>query len=121
MPWILFLIPSAIGRGFNACFLMFARFRIYSCPCHRYITTEELEQELVTLAEHVGVPPVLVGYCYSIFSFMCMFCRWLFVLLYFFFWPLCCMFLFDIRILNTPLISSNSSDTASFTYRKCQF
>jgi hypothetical protein len=29
------------------------------------------------------------GSCYSIFSFMCMFCRSLFVLLYFFFWPLC--------------------------------
>jgi hypothetical protein len=34
------------------------------------------------------------GSCYSIFSFMCMFCRSLFVLLYFFFWPLCCLFLF---------------------------
>ena len=39
--------------------------------------------------------------CYSIFSLMCMFCRSLFVLLYFFFWPLCCLFFFDIRILIT--------------------
>ena len=31
--------------------------------------------------------------CYSIFSFMCMFCRSLFVLLYFFFWSLCCLVL----------------------------
>ena len=46
---------------------------------------------------------------YSIFSFMCMFCRSLFVLLYFFFWPQCCLYFFDIRILVTPLISSNSS------------
>ena len=38
---------------------------------------------------------------YSIFSFICMFCRSLFVILYFFFWPLCCLFLFDIRILIT--------------------
>ena len=43
--------------------------------------------------------------CYSIFSFICMLCRWLFVLLYFFFWPLCCLLFFDIRILITPLIS----------------
>jgi hypothetical protein len=42
---------------------------------------------------------------YSIFSFICMFCRSLFVLLYFFFWPLCCLFFFDIRILITPLVS----------------
>jgi hypothetical protein len=33
----------------------------------------------------------------------------LFVLLYFFFWPLCCLFIFNLRILITPLISSNSS------------
>ena len=57
----------------------------------------------------------LLGYflfysCYSIFSFMCLFCRSLFVLLSFFsFWPLCCLFFFDIRILITPLVSSNSS------------
>ena len=30
-----------------------------------------------------------------------MFCRSLFVLLYFFFWPLCCLFFFDIWILIT--------------------
>jgi hypothetical protein len=37
---------------------------------------------------------------------MCMFCRSLFVLLYF--WPLCCLS-FDLRILITLLVSSNSS------------
>jgi hypothetical protein len=36
---------------------------------------------------------------------MCMFCRSLFVLLYFFFWPLCCVTFFDIRTLITPLVS----------------
>jgi hypothetical protein len=49
------------------------------------------------------------GSCYSIFSFICMFCRSLFVLLCFFFWPLCCLFFFDIQILIAPLVSSNSS------------
>jgi hypothetical protein len=48
-------------------------------------------------------------YVYSIFSFICMFCRSLFVPLYFFCWPLCCLSFFDLRILITPLISSNSS------------
>ena len=38
-----------------------------------------------------------------------MFCRSLFVPLYFFFWPLCCLFYFNIRILITHLVSSNSS------------
>jgi hypothetical protein len=54
-------------------------------------------------------PWFLVGFVLLIFSFMCMFCRSLFVLLYFFFWPLCCLFFFDIQILITPLVSSNSS------------
>jgi hypothetical protein len=39
----------------------------------------------------------------------CMLCRSLFVLLYFFFWPLCCLSFLDIRIMITPLVSSNSS------------
>ena len=47
--------------------------------------------------------------CYWIFSFICMFCKSLFVVLYVFFQPLCCLFFFDIRILNAPLVSSNSS------------
>ena len=50
-----------------------------------------------------------INSCYSIFSFMSIFCRSLFVLLSFFFWSLCCLFFFDIQILITPLVSSHSS------------
>jgi hypothetical protein len=40
-----------------------------------------VEQELLTLLEHLSAPPVFSeGSCYSIFSFVCMFCRSLFVL-----------------------------------------
>ena len=46
---------------------------------------------------------------YLIFSFMCMLYRSLFVLLSFFFSPLFCLLFFDIRILITPLVTSNSS------------
>ena len=43
-----------------------------------------MEQDLLTLPEHPSSSPViLVGLCYSIFSFMCMFCRLLFILLHF--------------------------------------
>ena len=49
------------------------------------------------------------GSCYSISSFMCMFCRSLCVLLSFFFWPFFGLCFFDLRILITPLVSSNSS------------
>jgi hypothetical protein len=54
-------------------------------------------------------PGFKLGSCYLMLIFMCMFCRSLFVLLYFFFWPLCCLFFFDLRILITPLVSLNSS------------
>ena len=55
------------------------------------------------------IPDFQWGSCYSIFSFMCMFCRSLFVLLPFYFWPLFCLFFFDLRIPITPLVSSNSA------------
>ena len=38
-----------------------------------------------------------------------MFSRSLFVLLSLFFWPLCCLSFFELRILIAPLVSSNSS------------
>ena len=60
-----------------------------------------MEQELLTLPDHLSSPPV--------FSFICIFCRSLFVLLYFFFWPLCCLFFFDTRIMIAPLVPSISS------------
>jgi hypothetical protein len=42
--------------------------------------------------------------------FCAVFCRSLFVLLFCFFWPLCCLSIFDLqRILITTLVSSNSS------------
>ena len=68
-----------------------------------------VELELLTLPENRVHPRLLVGFVFSIFIFICMFCRLLFVLLCFFFWPLCCLFFFDIRILITPMVSSNSS------------
>ena len=48
---------------------------------------------------------VLVGFVLLYFCSMCMFYRSLFVLLYFFFWPLRCLFFFNIRILITSLVS----------------
>ena len=53
----------------------------------------------------------LWGSCCSIFVFCVMFCRSLFVLSSFFFWPLCCLSFFDLLILITPLVTSNSSCT----------
>jgi hypothetical protein len=66
-----------------------------------------LDQELPTLPEHLGSLPIFSGVCVtrSLVLYVCFVDR----CLYFFFWPLCCLFFFDIRILITPLVSSNSS------------
>ena len=69
-----------------------------------------VEQELPSLPEHMSSPPVFsVVHVTRSLVFCVMFCRSLFVLLYFFFWPLCCLF-FDIRFLITPLVSLKSTN-----------
>jgi hypothetical protein len=64
-----------------------------------------VQQELLTLSEHLSSPPVFSGVrvTRSCVLYVC------FVVLYFFFWPLCCLFFFDIWFLIAPLVSSNSS------------
>ena len=64
-----------------------------------------VEQQLLTLPRHMSSPPVFRGARVTRSLVLCV----CFVLFYFFFWPLCCLFFFDIRILITPLVSSNSS------------
>ena len=54
-----------------------------------------------------GITPVFSGVQVTRSLISCMFCRSLFVLLYVFLQPLCCLS-FDLRILITPLVSSNS-------------
>jgi len=68
-----------------------------------------VEQELLTLPEHLSSPPVFSGVrvTRSLVLCVCFVDR----CLYFFFWPLCCLFFCDIRILITPLVYSNSSYT----------
>ena len=85
-------------------------YRIYN---YISMTVPLLEQELLTTTpscpppppEHMSSPLISSGFvlCYSIFSFMCMFCRSLFVLFSCFFWPFCCLSFFDLRILITSL------------------
>ena len=54
-------------------------------------------------------PRFSVGFVLLNLWFMCMFCISLFALSYFFCWRLCCLFFFDMRIMITPLVSSNST------------
>ena len=92
-------------------FPILSSFTTYYRVCNQINTTGAISGAVTAYPS--GAPGFTPGFqwgsCYSIFSFICMFCRSLFVLLYCFFWPLCCMFFFDIRILIAPLVSSNSS------------
>ena len=61
---------------------------LHSSPITGFVTrltrVPLVEQEQPTFPEHPSSPRFKWGLCYSIFSFMCMFCRSLFVLLSFF-------------------------------------
>jgi hypothetical protein len=68
-----------------------------------------LEQELLTIPEHLCSPLVFSGFCVSRSVFLCVLCcRSLFVLLSFFVWSLLCQS-FDLRVLIISLVSVNSS------------
>jgi hypothetical protein len=61
-----------------------------------------VEQELLTLLEHMSSPTVCSGVCVVRSLVFCVgLCRSLFVLLSFFSWPLCCFSFFSVRILIT--------------------
>ena len=76
-----------------------------------------VEQELLTLPQHLSSPPNFgrVRVTRSLVLYV-WFCRSLFVLLYFFFWPLFCLLYFDLRILITPLVSPNYSYTMTIKF-----
>ena len=65
-----------------------------------------MDQELPTLPEHMSSLPVFSGVCVtrSLVLCECFVDRCLFFCIFsFFFWPLCCLFFFDLRIMATPL------------------
>ena len=69
-----------------------------------------VEQELLTLPEHPSSPPGFsrVHVTQSLVWYVCFVDRCL-SFCTFFFWSLCCLFFFDIRIMIVPLVSSNFS------------
>ena len=72
-----------------------------------------VEQELLTLPEHLSSPPVFSGVrvTRSLVLYVCFVDRCLS------FWPLCCLFYFDMQFLIAPLVSSNSSYSKMHLFR----
>jgi hypothetical protein len=65
-----------------------------------------VEQEVPNLPERLILPPVYSGVrVVRPIAFCVVFCRSLFVLLFFFIWSLCCLSVFELRILIIPLVS----------------
>ena len=91
-------------------------FTTYHRVCNQINTTGATSGAGTTYPSraHEFTPGFQWGSCYSTLSFMCMFCRSLFVILYFFLWPLYCLFFFDLMNLITPYVSSNSFFPQSF-------
>jgi hypothetical protein len=90
-----------------------------SCP-HSWLITRLVtwltrrmplvEQDLLTLLEHLNSSPVFSGVPVTRSFVLCTyFVDCCLSFLSFFFWTLCCLFFDDFRILITPLISSNCS------------
>lgn len=76
-------------------------------PFFPYYSIVLVQQELLTILEHLCSPPIVNGVlaCYSMFIFICMYCL-SFCTFFFAIW--CCLF-FDIWIVIAPVVCSNSS------------
>jgi len=76
--------------------------------CTGFLTRLTLWEELLTLPEHLSAPPVFSGVRVTRSLVLCVcfvdrclsFCPFLF-------WPLCCLFFFNLRILITPWYLQN--------------
>jgi hypothetical protein len=100
----------SVSRGI----ILYRDDELYGCLAFatRVTVTQQVplvEQQLLTLAEHnISSLTVYSWICVAQSLVFCvMFCRSLFVLLSFFFWPLYCLSSFDILLLFIPLVSSN--------------
>jgi hypothetical protein len=110
---IVCVLPPLRVKSFSTC-LFLSQTRTVWFPSPRFISTwfvtritrrmALVERELSILPEHLGAQTVFSGVLVAPSLVFCvMLSTPLFVLLCFFFWPLCCLS-FDLRILITPLI-----------------
>ena len=86
-------------------------FKEWRVTGHSPILTQQVslvEQELLTLPEHPSSPPALSGvHVVQSLVFCVVFCRSLFVILFFFFCPLCCLFFCSFSFVHCVVCSSS--------------
>jgi len=79
-----------------------------------------VEHELLTLPEHMSSSPVFSWFRVTRSLVLCVyFVDRCLSFRTFFFWSLCCLFFFDIRIMITLLVSANTSYLLWHTTRQC--
>jgi hypothetical protein len=78
---------------------------MFSIPYH----IAQIYKNYYIFVEHLTLPTIVGGFRVArSFVFCVLFCRSLFVLLSFFFWPFCCLS-FDLRLLITSFVPSSLS------------
>ena len=113
LGWPLWNICVPNNHGCVPLVVITSRSFPYSCLVTGFITrltrrVPLVEQELLNLPEHLSSTPVLImiRVTGSLVLCVCFVDR----CLSFFFWPLCCLFFFDLLILIPPLVSPSSSN-----------
>jgi hypothetical protein len=69
-----------------------------------FVSFEAVEQELLTITEHLRSPPFLWIRVAQFHSLLCKVMSNIVVFLLFFFWPLNCLLFLELRSLVTPLV-----------------
>jgi hypothetical protein len=110
LGWPLWNIGVTNDHGYVPLVVSTSRFFPHSWLITGFITrltrhVPLVEQELLSIPEHLNSPPVFSGVCITRSLVLCV----CFVDRCLSFWPFCCLFFVDIRILITPLLFSNSS------------
>ena len=110
---LLFTFQTSLeAMGQLTLIFVFRRYlELYGSPSmHRFLRVPHVEYELLTIPEHMSLPPVFSGVrAARSYVFCVVICRSFFVLLSFFVYPLCCLSVFDLRLLITSLVSANFS------------
>jgi hypothetical protein len=122
LGWPLWNICVPNNHGCVPLVVITSRSFPYSCLVTGFITrltrrVPLVEQELPTLPEHLSSTPVLImiRVTGSLVLCVCFVDR----CLSFFFWPLCCLFFFDLLIQIPPLVSPSFSNLYRKFSMKC--
>ena len=113
-------------QGIHLLVMLYIFIYVHQCPTRfQYqitCTFVSFKSNTIILAENLSsfTPGFHWGSCCSIFSFLCNVLQMV-VCLCLFLWPLCCLPFFGLRLLISPLVSSNFSNRYRYHLRCAQY